>query len=89
MLQQKATTVTSKGQVTIPAGTRRALGIRPGDKVVFEVEGGTARLRKASGPVRDAFGAVKPRRKPENWEELWNDTRDWVAEQALKEMRDA
>jgi len=40
--------VTSKGQITIPAETRRALGVKPGDKLVFEhtVEGGTL-VRKA------------------------------------------
>jgi len=37
--------VTSKGQVTIPKRVRRALGITPGSKVAFDVDGGGARLR--------------------------------------------
>jgi AbrB family looped-hinge helix DNA binding protein len=28
--------ITSKGQITIPAETRRLLGVKPGDKLVFE-----------------------------------------------------
>lgn len=32
-------TLTSKGQVTIPAFTRRAVGLEPGDQVLFVVEG--------------------------------------------------
>ena len=28
--------VTSKGQVTIPAKTRKLLGVKPGDRLVFE-----------------------------------------------------
>jgi antitoxin PrlF len=28
--------ITSKGQITIPAETRRALGVKPGDKLAFE-----------------------------------------------------
>ncbi|MGO3797457.1 MAG: AbrB/MazE/SpoVT family DNA-binding domain-containing protein [Pauljensenia sp.] len=32
-------TITSKGQVTLPARARRALGLRPGQRVVVRVEG--------------------------------------------------
>ncbi len=42
-----ATTVTSKGQVTIPKVVRDDLGIRPGTKVMIEsLGGGEAILRK-------------------------------------------
>lgn len=37
-------TITSKGQVTIPADVRRALRIESGDRVVFMVEGERAIL---------------------------------------------
>jgi AbrB family looped-hinge helix DNA binding protein len=37
--------VTSKGQVTIPKRVRQALGITPGSKVEFDLEGGGARLK--------------------------------------------
>ena len=41
------TTVTSKGQVTIPKSVRDRLGIRPGSKIDFEVgEDGRAYLRR-------------------------------------------
>ena len=33
------TTITSKGQITLPAEARRALGLRPGQKVGVRVEG--------------------------------------------------
>jgi AbrB family looped-hinge helix DNA binding protein len=36
--------VTQKGQVTIPLPVRRALGIRPGSDVEFELDGHGARL---------------------------------------------
>ncbi len=36
--------VTTKGQITIPAAIRKALGIKTGDKVLF-VEKGNGRLR--------------------------------------------
>jgi AbrB family looped-hinge helix DNA binding protein len=42
-----AVSVTSKGQVTIPKRVRQALGITPGSKVEFDLEGGGARLKLA------------------------------------------
>ncbi len=46
--------VTSKGQVTIPKRVRQALGITPGSKVEFDLEGGGARLKliKRRAPSR-------------------------------------
>ncbi len=40
-----AVSVTSKGQVTIPKRVREALGITPGSKVDFDLEGGGALLK--------------------------------------------
>lgn len=40
-----AVSVTSKGQVTIPKRVRQALGITPGSKVEFDIEGNAARLK--------------------------------------------
>ena len=40
--------ITSKGQVTVPSEIRRALGVRPGDKLLFENDGDSIRVR----PIR-------------------------------------
>jgi len=42
-----ATTVSSKCQAVIPRNVRKALGITPGSKVDFVVEGKSVRLRVA------------------------------------------
>lgn len=42
-------TVTSKGQTTIPGEIRRALKIRPGDRLEYEVEGDHATIRVHPG----------------------------------------
>ncbi|MCA0436595.1 MAG: AbrB/MazE/SpoVT family DNA-binding domain-containing protein [Austwickia sp.] len=41
-----AARVTSKGQVTVPKSVRDALGIRPGDEIIFRVEGSRATLAR-------------------------------------------
>lgn len=38
--------MTSKGQVTIPAKIRKRMGLKPGDEVEFQNEGGKTVVRK-------------------------------------------
>ena len=62
-----ATSVTSKGQVTIPREVRLRLGIRRGTRVAFTVEGDHAVLRLSEEPRKAApsgFGLLKTRRAP-------------------------
>ncbi len=47
------TTVSSRYQITLPAEVRKALGIKPGDRLEVEVEGGRIVLRLARPPIRD------------------------------------
>jgi len=50
-------TVTSKGQTTIPGGIRRALRIKPGDTLEYELEGESATIRVHPG-LRSLKGAL-------------------------------
>lgn len=59
-----ASTVTSKGQVTIPQDIRRALGIRQGSRVAFLAKNGKAELRvlhRAPEAVVSGFGMLSAR----------------------------
>jgi len=40
-------TLSSKSQLVLPAEVRRKLGIRPGDRLIVELEGDHAVIRKA------------------------------------------
>jgi antitoxin PrlF len=52
-------TVTSKGQLTLPAAVRRELGIDPGDRVAIVIEGEEgARLRRVEHDVRSVRGLI-------------------------------
>jgi AbrB family looped-hinge helix DNA binding protein len=59
-MQQFSTTMTERGQVTVPAEVRRLLGIKPREKVTFEVEGSEVRLRAVKHTLESAYGAVRP-----------------------------
>ncbi len=52
-------TVTVKGQVTIPKAVRRALDIRENDQLLFLVEGGRAVLIPLRPrPLQELYGAL-------------------------------
>jgi AbrB family looped-hinge helix DNA binding protein len=60
------TTMTTKGQVTVPKPVRDALGLRPGSKVLFEYSGGgRATIRAAGKTARSKFAAVRGSLKDE------------------------
>lgn len=53
----ETSTVTKKGQVTIPIRLRELLGLRTGEKVIFNVEGKKVVLKKApTDPIEDMIG---------------------------------
>lgn len=62
----ETTSVTSKGQVTIPLNIRQRLGIRKGSKVSFILSGNHVELRVSKTPETVAthgFGMLKSKRK--------------------------
>ncbi len=55
-------TLTQKGQVTIPVGIRKKLGLRTGDRVAFTQEGDHVVVKPVQKNIKAAFGLVKARR---------------------------
>jgi antitoxin PrlF len=52
--------VTQKGQVTIPAAMRKALGLKPGSKVRFKRHGRKVSLEPVEElPVESLFGTLR------------------------------
>jgi antitoxin PrlF len=67
--------VTSKGQTTIPADIRREAGIKPGDKVLFSFTDGRISIEKAK-EIDDLWNASQSQmmgewRNPD--EDVYND----------------
>lgn len=61
----EATSVTSKGQVTIPKVVRQRLGIRQGSKIVFCLVDDHVEMRVASTPALvpvSGFGMLRSKR---------------------------
>lgn len=71
-MKEIVSTITSKGQVTIPAEVRRRLGVGSRDKIVFAIdERGEVQIRASRYPtiasLRGAAGSLK---QPLPWAEL-------------------
>jgi antitoxin PrlF len=64
-------TLTSKGQITIPKPVRDALALKPGDRVLFRVQGDRAVLARTPDFLELAGSVpVPPAKRGASWEEI-------------------
>jgi len=71
-MKQVIATVTSKGQITVPAEVRETLGLEAGAKLIFAIDDeGNIFLRKPRFPdVRSLAGAAGSLKQPMSWKEM-------------------
>ena len=79
-MHEMLTVMTRKGQITVPAEIRKALGLHEGDKVALVLEQNQVRLRRAGSVVAQTAGMLKTSGMPVSAEELRE-----VAEKAIAE----
>ena len=79
-------TVTSKGQVTVPAEVRRRLGIRPRDKLAFVLDGDVVRLVRRGSVVARTAGALKGSARPMSAEEMREAAEAAIADEVAERM---
>ena len=84
-MRELETSVTQKGQVTIPAEIRARLGLKPKDKVIFTLEGEVVTLWPAASKVLRGYGAVVPSQRPEDFQEIRKQVEQAIAEEVTKE----
>ena len=83
MEREYITTVTQKGQVTIPSELRKALNINPKDKVAFRLDDGEVRLRHVGSQLLAGYGAVEPMTRPEDFRRIRKEVEEEIAERAI------
>jgi AbrB family looped-hinge helix DNA binding protein len=69
-------TITTKGQVTIPAEVRRHLGVGEHDQVAFVIENDQVRLQPVEFTLASAFGSVEPTARPEDFNALTSNAKE-------------
>ena len=64
-------TLTTKGQITLPKALRSALHLKSGDKVIFEIlEDGVYVLKPKTRDVRVLKGSISYKGKPQSIENM-------------------
>jgi len=88
-MKELLSVVTRKGQITLPVAIRRSLGIREGDKVALSLDDSDQSqviLRPVRSVAELTFGAVTPRKRPEDFQELRQRFEEGTAEEAMAEI---
>jgi len=79
-MRELLTVVTRKGQITVPAEIRKALGLHQGDKVALVLENDEVRLRRAGSVVAQTAGLLKTSERPLSAKELREEAEKVIAE---------
>ena len=65
-----SSTLTARGQTTIPAEIRKKLALKPGDRILYLEEEGRVRIIAADKRTRDLHGLLPKPDKPVSLEEM-------------------
>ena len=85
-MRQITTSITQRGQVTIPAEVRRPLGVGPRDKVAFSIDDDGVHLLPAPFTLESAFGSVPPKHTPEDFKAIEQAARAERVDQVIQDL---
>jgi AbrB family looped-hinge helix DNA binding protein len=69
-MKELLSSVSPKGQVTLPVEIRRQLGIKPKDKVAFRLDHGKVELTPAPAALEESYQAIPALTPPRSWKEI-------------------
>jgi antitoxin PrlF len=80
-------TITSKGQITVPVEIRRALGLKAQDKLLFRIVDGKVEVAPLPMSLAEAYGSVPPLTQPEDFSAVRATAREERAERAARKSQ--
>jgi AbrB family looped-hinge helix DNA binding protein len=80
------TTLTERGQVTLPSEIRRKLGVKPKQKVHFEVDGDSIRIVPSEFTLESIRGMAPPLSEPKSIEDIFDIAAEEHARHVIDEM---
>ena len=76
--------LTKKSQITIPRKIREFLGLKPGERVAFIVEGDVVKIAPLKSKLEENFGKIKSLKKPEDFKKIRDFVEKEIAEDVIK-----
>ena len=87
-MKEFTSSVSPKGQITLPLEVRKLLGVKPKDKVVITLEGEDIRVTIApSHRLEQSFQAVPALSEPRRLEEMIDIAHEEHAQEVARERR--
>lgn len=80
-------TVTIKGQVTIPAEVRAAIGVKPNSQVTLRLQAGRVVIEPVEMTLEEAFASVKPQQSARDYKANRDAAIEEHVEKVINEMR--
>jgi len=77
-------TITSKGQTTIPKEIRELLKLKPNDKLYYIVEKSKVTLKPIHGNILELRGSVTPKESATDFDEIRKITRKAVSKKIVE-----
>jgi AbrB family looped-hinge helix DNA binding protein len=87
-MRKYVSTITQRGQVTLPAEVRRWLGVKPSDQVEFTINDDQVTVKPVTYTLKDVYGAVKPLSQPMDFDTAIRDAKEERAERAMRRLRE-
>jgi AbrB family looped-hinge helix DNA binding protein len=84
-MRSQESSMTQKGQVTIPVEIRDRLGLKPRDRVRFDVKDDVVVISPVPSKVLRHFGTVEPRHRPEDWRAVRDEVEEIMAADVVAE----
>ncbi|CAN5130291.1 hypothetical protein BH23CHL1_BH23CHL1_11450 [soil metagenome] len=87
-MRKYVSTITQRGQVTLPAEVRRWLGVKPADRVEFIIDDDRVTVKPVAYTLETIFGAVKPLSQPMDFDAAIRDAKEERAERQMQRLRE-
>ncbi len=84
-IKEFLSSLSPKGQITIPMEIRRRFGVKPKDKIIITIEDEEVKIKPAKSRLSESYQAVPALKQPRNIREMSRIARDEHAEEAYTE----
>ena len=84
-MRELISSVSPKGQITIPLEIRKLLNVKPRDKVAFKVEGEEVKIAPVGSRLAASYMAVPALKHPRSFKEMAEIAREEQAQEAASE----